>query len=124
MLLGVLTSISPCPMANNIAAISYVGRRVGDAGAVVLAGVLYTLGRSLVYAGLAVAIAAGALSIPAVSRFLQSYMPLVLAPLFLLLGMLLTGLVAADFGGMGMSDRMQRRIDAMGLKGALAPVAK
>ena len=36
--LGVLTSISPCPLATNIAAISYVGRRVGDSQAVLKAG--------------------------------------------------------------------------------------
>ena len=42
--LGVLTSISPCPLATNIAAISYVGRKVGDSRWVMAAGLLYTLG--------------------------------------------------------------------------------
>ena len=40
--LGVLTSISPCPLATNIAAISYVGRKVGDSRSVMAAGFLYT----------------------------------------------------------------------------------
>lgn len=118
MLLGVLTSISPCPMATNIAAISYVGRRVGDARSVVAAGLLYTLGRSVTYAALAAAISAFALSIPAVSRWLQGVMPLVLAPLFLLLGMFLTGLVTMEFAGTGISQRLQQRIDALGPWGA------
>ncbi len=38
--LGILTSISPCPLATNIAAVSYVGRSVGNARAVLLAGAL------------------------------------------------------------------------------------
>jgi len=42
--LGLLTSISPCPLATNIAAISYVGRKVGDSRWVMAAGLLYTLG--------------------------------------------------------------------------------
>ena len=50
--LGVLTSISPCPLATNIAAISYVGRKVGDPRSVMAAGFLYTLGRCLLYLGL------------------------------------------------------------------------
>ena len=47
--LGILTAVSPCPMATNIAAISFVGRRVGSSGRVLLAGLLYTLGRTLAY---------------------------------------------------------------------------
>ena len=35
--LGILTSISPCPMATNIAAISFVGRRVDSPFKVFLA---------------------------------------------------------------------------------------
>jgi cytochrome c biogenesis protein CcdA len=40
--LGILTSISPCPLSTNIAAISYVGRKVGKPRSVLLAGLLYT----------------------------------------------------------------------------------
>ena len=50
------------------------------------AGLLYTLGRCLLYLGLAVLLATTAMSIPAVSLFLQKYMHLVLGPIFLLLG--------------------------------------
>ncbi len=116
--LGLLTSISPCPLATNIAAISYVGRKVGDSGWVVAAGLLYTLGRCLLYLSLAVLLAATALSIPAVSLFLQKYMHLVLAPIFLLLGMFLVGLITFMGGGATMSEGMQKRIDSMGIWGA------
>jgi cytochrome c biogenesis protein CcdA len=117
--LGVLTSISPCPLATNIAAISYVGRRVGDSRWVMTAGLLYTLGRCLLYMVLAVVIAATTMSIPAVSLFLQKYVHLVLAPIFLLLGMFLVGLISFSGGGATMSEGMQKRIDSMGIWGAL-----
>jgi cytochrome c-type biogenesis protein len=117
--LGVLTSISPCPLATNLAAISYVGRKVGDSRSVMIAGMLYTLGRCLLYLALAVLLTATALSIPTVSVFLQKYMHLVLGPIFLLLGMFLVGLVTTNLGGAGMSEGMQKRIDTMGVWGAL-----
>jgi cytochrome c-type biogenesis protein len=117
--LGVLTSISPCPLATNIAAISYVGRRVGNSRAVLAAGFLYTLRRCLLYLALAVLLASTAMSIPAVSLFLQKYMHLVLGPIFLILGMFLVGLVTTNIGGATMSEGVQKRVDAMGVWGAL-----
>lgn len=117
--LGLLTSISPCPLATNIAAVSYVGRKVGDTRWVMAAGLLYTLGRCLLYLVLALVIATTAMSIPAIALFLQKYGSLVLGPVFLLLGMLLVGLIVISGGGASMTEGMQKRIDAMGIWGAL-----
>jgi cytochrome c-type biogenesis protein len=105
--LGVLTSISPCPLATNIAAVSYVGRKVGDSRWVLTAGLLYTAGRCLLYLVLAVFLATTAMSIDVVARFLQNYMHLVLGPIFLLLGMFLVGLIVFAGGGASMSEKMQ-----------------
>lgn len=116
--LGILTSISPCPLATNIAAVSYIGRKVEDSRAVIHAGLLYTLGRCILYLALATFLTTTAASIPAVSVFLQKYMHLVLGPVFLLLGMFLVGLITVTTGGAMMSDRMQKRVDAMGIWGA------
>ena len=43
--LGILTSISPCPLATNIAAVSFLGRRVDSPRMVFGGGLLYALGR-------------------------------------------------------------------------------
>lgn len=117
--LGLLTSISPCPLATNIAAVSYVGRRVGDSRWVMAAGLLYTLGRCLAYLALAVFLATTAMSVPAVSLFLQKHMHMVLGPIFLLLGMFLVGLITLSGGGAVMSEGMKKRVDSMGIWGAL-----
>jgi cytochrome c-type biogenesis protein len=45
--LGILTSISPCPLATNIVAVSFLVRRVNHPWHVLLAGALYTAGRTL-----------------------------------------------------------------------------
>jgi cytochrome c biogenesis protein CcdA len=117
--LGVLTSISPCPLATNIAAISYIGRRVGSARNIFLSGLLYTLGRTLAYLGLAIVLVASVLSVPQIAMFLQKYMHLVLGPILIVVGMFLMGLIELNIGGKGMSESLQKRVDAMGVWGAL-----
>jgi cytochrome c biogenesis protein CcdA len=117
--LGVLTSISPCPLATNIAAISYIGRRVDNTRHVLLAGLLYTIGRVVAYVGLAFLLVSTALSVPGVSRFLQKYMHLMLGPTLIIVGMFLVGLIEINFGGAGVSESVKRRVDELGVWGAL-----
>jgi cytochrome c-type biogenesis protein len=117
--LGVLTSISPCPMATNIAAVSYVARRVDRPRWVVLAGLLYTVGRTLTYLVLGVLLVNSLLSAPGLSHILQKYMNLALGPLLILVGMVLLNLIPMpSFGGGGVGEGLQRRVDAMGVWGA------
>lgn len=117
--LGILTSISPCPLATNIAAISYIGRKVSSTRQVLLAGVLYTLGRVISYVALACVLLYTALSMPRVSIMLQKYGHLALGPILILVGMLLLGLIQINLGGKGISPQFQKRIDSLGLLGAM-----
>ncbi len=87
--LGILTSISPCPLASNIAAISFIGRRVGETRVVLISGLLYTLGRTVTYLVLAVLILAGLLASGEIARFLQRYLNQILGPVLILVGMIL-----------------------------------
>ena len=84
--LGILTSISPCPLASNIAAVSFVGRSVRNPRAAIIAGVTYALGRTVTYVLVAALVVSSVLSIPAVSLFLQHRMNQVLGPLLVLIG--------------------------------------
>jgi cytochrome c-type biogenesis protein len=118
-LLGVVTSISPCPMATNIAAISYIGRRVKSSRQILGAGTLYTAGRCLLYVALAALLAGTAMSISAVSLFLQKYMNMLLGPIFLLLGMFLLEMIVVISGAAMVSDKMQKRLEALGIWGSL-----
>ena len=117
--LGILTSISPCPLATNIAAISYIGRKVGNSRQVFLTGLLYTLGRTVAYLALAFVLVASVLSVPQISMFLQKYMHLALGPILIIVGMFLLGLIELNLGGGGMSEGLQKRVDALGIWGAL-----
>ena len=116
--LGILTSISPCPLATNIAAISYIGKRVGTPRKVFFSGLLYTLGRMLTYLILGVLIVAGMLSVPDLAYFLQKYMNTFLGPILVLVGMFLLGLIRLNFSVSGISERMQNRAEKYGIWGA------
>jgi len=115
---GILTSISPCPLATNITAISYIGRKVERPRLVLLTGLLYTLGRSLVYLVLAILLVKSLLSAPYISHLLQKYMIRILGPFLVIVGMFLLGLLAVGAGGSGTSDRVMKRAERMGVWGA------
>lgn len=116
--LGILTSISPCPLATNIAAISYVGRRVEKTWWVFFAGLLYTAGRTVAYIGVGVLVTGGLLSIPGVSMFLQRYMNLFIGPIMLVVGIILLDVIKFSFGGGGLGGNFQSRVDKLGIWGA------
>jgi len=116
--LGILTSISPCPLATNIAAVSYVGRRVGSGRAVLLSGVLYTAGRSLAYLILGAASVWSLMSMVSVSSFLQGTFPRLIGPIMIALGLLLLGVFEFTLPSLGVNEKLQKKVDRAGVWGA------
>ncbi len=116
--LGILTSISPCPLATNIVAISFIGKDLGKTSQVFLSGLLYALGRMVAYVGLSVFLVGGILSIPELSMFLQKYMNKLLGPLLILVGMFLLELIGFSLSGMAVSRKMQERAARGGIWGS------
>ncbi|WP_270419766.1 aromatic aminobenezylarsenical efflux permease ArsG family transporter [Bacteroides intestinalis] len=51
-LLGLMTAISPCPLATNITATAYLSKDIGNKRRVLFNGVFYTLGRMFTYTAL------------------------------------------------------------------------
>ncbi|MHC5111005.1 MAG: aromatic aminobenezylarsenical efflux permease ArsG family transporter [Planctomycetota bacterium] len=118
--LGILTSISPCPLATNIAAISFIGRRVDNPRAAVTTGLLYTVGRTVAYVVLAALLVSSLLSAPAVSHVLQKYMNKVLGPLLILVVMLLVDLIKFNVKGSGLAAKLGKRVETWGIWSGLA----
>ena len=116
--LGILTSISPCPLSTNIVAVSYVGRRVGSGRAVLMSGALYTIGRSLVYLVLGAASVWSLMSMVSVSSFLQGTFSRILGPLLVALGLLLFGVFELTVPSVGVGDDLRERVDRAGMWGA------
>lgn len=116
--LGILTSISPCPLATNIAAISYISRNVEDKRSVLFSGILYTGGRLLTYLILGIILVTSLLSISELSIFLQKYMNRLLGPVLIIAGMFLLELIRIIPKSSVVSDKMQKRISGWGKWGA------
>ena len=117
---GILTSISPCPLATNIAAVSYIGSQISTQRGVFLAGVLYMLGRMLTYTVLGAILVSSAQSVPAVANFLQKYMNILMGPFLVLIGLILLNIIKFNMGdGAGIiANKLQGRIKRFGLLGA------
>lgn len=90
---GILTSISPCPLATNIAAISFISKRISNPKEVIASGIFYTIGRMILYILLGLLLGVGISSIPQVSNLLQRYTHYFIGPILILIGLVLSGLI-------------------------------
>jgi cytochrome c biogenesis protein CcdA len=117
--IGILTSISPCPLATNIAAVSFIGKQVTHPLQVLLSGLLYSFGRVIAYVLVGYLIIQGLLSVPAVAQFLQKYMNIILGPLLILVGIILLDIIKLNIScGLG-NDKLQSIANNCGLLGSV-----
>ncbi|MDD5087764.1 MAG: aromatic aminobenezylarsenical efflux permease ArsG family transporter [bacterium] len=117
--LGILTSISPCPLATNVAAISFIGKRLSSTRHVLLSSASYIIGRTLAYLIVAAIVVAGVLSIPGVSQFLQKYMNRLLGPVLILAGAFLLEWIRFAMPGLHAGSGLQAKAGRGGWWGPL-----
>ncbi|MDF1559364.1 MAG: aromatic aminobenezylarsenical efflux permease ArsG family transporter [Bacteroidales bacterium] len=84
-ILGLMTAISPCPLATNISAIGFISRDLTDRRRVFLNGLVYTLGRAITYVGLALIIFFGASQMD-ITGWFQKWGEKLLGPVLILIG--------------------------------------
>jgi cytochrome c-type biogenesis protein len=118
--LGTLTSISPCPLATNIAAVSFISKTLVHPRAVLLSGLAYTFGRVLAYTILGALIIKSLLSVPAVANFLQRYMNQALGPILIVAGVFLLDVFKFSMPSFSLSQHHQSKLAGSGLGGACA----
>lgn len=90
ILLGLLTALSPCPLATNIAAIGYIGKDIADRKQVFRNGLLYTLGRMIAYTVLGmvlIVLLKEGTSLFGIQKFFGKYGELLLGPVLLIIGL-------------------------------------
>ncbi|OHE58145.1 MAG: cytochrome C biogenesis protein [Thermodesulfovibrio sp. RBG_19FT_COMBO_42_12] len=117
--LGILTSVSPCPLATNIAAVSFISRRITQRNTVFLSGILYTLGRSLTYIVLGVLIVKTLVDVPILSDFLQRYVNKILGIVLILIGMVLLDLLRVPLSLPSVSEDVTKKLVEKGILGSL-----
>lgn len=118
--LGILTSISPCPLATNIAAVSFLSKKINHPKSVLFAGIIYTAGRMVAYAVLGLIIITSLASVPLVANFLQRYMNKILGPLLFIVGLFLLDIIRFNISGLTLSKEKQESLAQSGLKGSFA----
>ena len=109
LVLGLLTAISPCPMATNITAIGFIGKDIESKNRIFYNGLVYTLGRTVSYTLLAVIIFLGADQFK-ISGIFQQYGEKVIGPLLLVIGLVMLGIIKVNFPAFNrITDRLQNR---------------
>lgn len=89
-ILGLLTAISPCPLATNIAAIGYIGKDIENRQRIFLNGVLYTVGRVIAYTVLGIiliSILKEGASVFGIQKTIGKWGELLLGPFLLIIGL-------------------------------------
>lgn len=108
-LLGIMTAISPCPLATNITAIGFISKDIEDRKKIFYNGLWYTLGRAFSYTALGVVLYFGASKFH-VAKFFQLHGEKFLGPLLIVVGILMFDFIRIKFPGFGkLSDQMQNK---------------
>ena len=109
LILGLMTSISPCPLATNITAIAFIGKDLNDKRKVFINGLIYTLGRAITYTGLGLIFYFGASQFK-ISGFVQQWGEKLLGPLLIILGLLMLNIIKIKFPGFGkLKEKMEQK---------------
>ncbi|HPO90836.1 MAG TPA: aromatic aminobenezylarsenical efflux permease ArsG family transporter [Victivallales bacterium] len=109
--LGILTAISPCPLATNIAAISYMSKYVTSKYKVFISGLSYSIGRTFAYLVLGYLISSGILVLDSTAKFLQKYMNESLGPLLIFIGMVLLGWIGSSLSCNLVGESFQKKAE-------------
>ena len=89
-LLGLLTALSPCPLATNITAIGFISKDIENKHKMFFNGLLYTFGRIVTYVGIAmilIPILKRGSSIFAIQKKIGEYGEILLPPVLILIGL-------------------------------------
>jgi cytochrome c-type biogenesis protein len=108
-ILGLMTAISPCPLATNITAIGFISKDIENKKKIFLNGLLYTFGRAISYTGLGVILYFGASKFY-VAKFFQVYGERILGPLLIIIGIIMLDLIKIKIPGLSkISDSMEKK---------------
>ena len=109
LLLGLMTAISPCPLATNITAIGFISKDIENRNRVFFNGLFYTLGRAITYTGLALIIFLGVDQLK-FSGFFQRYGEKFIGPLLIIIGFFMLDLIKIKFPGFNrLTSRLQNK---------------
>jgi len=108
-ILGLMTAISPCPLATNITAMAYISKDIENRKKVFINGLIYTLGRSISYTLIGLLFYFGASKF-VVAGFLQKYGERALGPILILIGLVMLDIIKLKIPGLGkLNEKIQNK---------------
>ena len=109
LILGLMTAVSPCPLATNITAMAFISKDIENKRKVFFNGLIYTLGRSISYTLIGLIFYFGASKF-IVAGFLQKYGERALGPILILIGLFMLDVIKIKFPGLNkLNEKMQQK---------------
>ena len=116
--LGLMTAISPCPLATNITATAYIAKNISSKRKVLWSGILYSLGRAFSYTIIGIVLFFGASKFH-VARLFQQNGEKFLGPLLIIIGLIMLNVIKFNFiGKSNFQERFSERFEGQGLWGS------
>ncbi|NOR27714.1 MAG: sulfite exporter TauE/SafE family protein [Lutibacter sp.] len=116
--LGLMTSISPCPLATNITATAFISKNITNKKVVFLSGVVYSLGRAFSYTAIGLILFFGASKFH-VGRFFQQNGEKFLGPLLIIVGLIMLNVIRLNFlGKSNFTEKLTEKLKGKGLLGS------
>lgn len=108
-ILGLMTAISPCPMATNITAIAYIGKNIENQKKVFYNGLIYTLGRAITYTVIGLIFYFGFIGFE-FQGFMESWGQKFLGPILIIIGIFMFGVIKLNIPAFGkLNEKMQEK---------------
>lgn len=108
-ILGLMTAISPCPLATNITAIGYISKDIVNQRKVFVNGLVYTLGRAVSYTAIGLIFFFGASQFE-FAGFFQKWGEKLLGPLLIIIGLFMLGILTLKIPGLGsLTEKMENK---------------
>ena len=117
-LLGLLTAISPCPLATNITATAYISKNIADPKKVFWSGVIYTLGRASSYSLIGLILFFGASKFH-IAKLFSQYGERLLGPILIIVGLIMLNVIKLNFlGKSNIQEKFSERFKDKGYLGS------
>ncbi len=116
--LGLMTAISPCPLATNITATAFISKNISSKRKVFLSGLLYSLGRGFSYTAIGVILYFGASKFH-IAKFFNQNGEKYLGPLLIVIGLIMLNIIRLNFlGKSNFQERLSEKFKDKGLLGS------
>lgn len=118
LILGLMTAISPCPLATNITATAFISKNISSKRKVFLSGLLYSLGRGFSYTAIGLILYFGASKFH-IARFFNQNGEKYLGPLLIIIGLIMLNIIKLNFlGKLNFQEKLSEKFKDKGLLGS------